>query len=71
MIQWFSKFLDHTSEFLARRKGLLPLIGIGLILLNFLLVSLLPTDWFIVQTNLLLHLGLIVALIGQMLAWAL
>jgi hypothetical protein len=26
MIQWLSKFLDHSSEFLARRKGLLPLI---------------------------------------------
>jgi hypothetical protein len=70
MIQWFSKFLDHTSEFLARRKGLLPLIGIGLILLNFLLVSIFPSG-FIIETNLFLHLGLLVALIGQMLAWAL
>ena len=70
MIQWFSKFLDRTSEFLATRKGLLPLIGIGLILLNFLLVSIFPSG-FIIETNLFLHLGLIIALIGQMLAWAL
>jgi len=70
MIEWFSQSLDRTSNFLAARKGLLPLCGIGMILLNFLLVSLLP-DWFISRTNLLLHLGLIVALIGQMLAWAL
>ncbi len=71
MINWFSKFLDTASEYLASRKGLLPLIGIGLIILNFLLVAILPTDWFIVKTNIFLHLGLIVALLGQMLAWAL
>lgn len=70
MIDWFSRFLDHVSNFLATRKGLLPLTGIGLIVLNFMLVSLFP-DWFIARTNLLLHLGIIVALIGQMLAWAL
>jgi len=71
MINWFSEFLDRASEHLATRKGLLPLIGIGLIILNFLLASFLPSDWFIVRTNLFLHLGLIVALFGQMLAWAL
>lgn len=70
MIDWFSKFLDKTSTFLASRKGLLPLAGIGLIVLNFVIVSLFP-DWFIARTNLLLHLGVVVALIGQMLAWAL
>jgi hypothetical protein len=42
-----------------------------LILLNFLLTTLLPADWFIIRTNLFLHLGLVVALFGQMLAWAL
>ena len=71
MIEWFSKFLDRASEYLATRKGLLPLAGIGLIVLNFLLVSILPAEWFIIRTNLFLHLGLIVALFGQMLAWAL
>jgi len=70
MIDWFSSFLDHISNFLATRKGLLPLTGILLIVLNFVLVSLFP-DWFLARTNLLLHLGVIVALIGQMLAWAL
>lgn len=70
MIDWFSRYLDHVSNFLATRKGLLPLTGIGLIVLNFMLVILFP-DWFVARTNLLLHLGIIVALIGQMLAWAL
>ena len=70
MIDWFSRYLDHVSNFLATRKGLLPLTGIGLIVLNLMLVILFP-DWFVARTNLLLHLGIIVALIGQMLAWAL
>jgi hypothetical protein len=71
MINWFSDFLDDASEYLAKRKGLLSLVGIGLVILNFLLACFLPADWFIIQTNLLLHLGIIVALFGQMLAWAL
>ncbi|RPH62651.1 MAG: hypothetical protein EHM81_01795 [Chloroflexi bacterium] len=70
MTRWLSKFLDEVSPFLAARKGLLPLIGIGLIILNFILVSIFPSG-FIIETNLFLHLGIIVALIGQMLAWAL
>ncbi|MGC1375948.1 MAG: hypothetical protein WA821_06995 [Anaerolineales bacterium] len=71
MINRFSKFLDHASAYLAPRKGLLPLVGIGLILLNLLLVSILPPDWYLVRSNLLLHLGVIVALIGVLLSWAL
>jgi hypothetical protein len=70
MIQWLSKFIDNASDFLAPRKGLLPLVGIGLIILNFVLVSIFPSG-FLIETNLFLHLGLIVALIGQMLAWVL
>ena len=65
-----SKFLDWLSEFLARRKGLLPLVGIALILLNLLLQFLLPPDW-LVSTNLLLHIGIVIAIFGLMLAWAL
>ena len=70
MINRFSNFLDLASNHLATRKGLLPLLGIGLIILNFILVSFLP-DWFFSRTNLALHLGIVIALIGQMLAWAL
>jgi hypothetical protein len=71
MKEWLLEFLDVASPYLASRKGLLPLIGVGLIILNFLLACFLPADWFLVRTNLFLHLGLITALIGQMLAWAL
>jgi len=71
MIDMFSKILDRTSEYLAHRKGLLPLAGIGFILLNLVVVSFLPADWYIVHSNLLLHLGLVMAIFGLVLAWAL
>ncbi len=68
-----SKLLDFLSEYLARRKGLLPLIGIVFILVNFVLQFVLSqTGWYwIGSSNLFLHVGLIVAILGLMLAWAL
>lgn len=65
-----SKFLDHLSEFLAHRKGLLPIIGILMIMAN-LLLQFIAFESFIAASNLLLHLGLIIAIFGLMLAWAL
>ena len=65
-----SKFLDHLSEFFAHRKGLLPLIGIGLIIVNLILQFVIPGN-IIATSNLLLHIGVIVAIFGLMLAWAL
>lgn len=65
-----SKFLDFMSEYIAHRKGLLPLIGLGLILINLLLQFIIPGS-FLASTNLFLHVGLIVAIFGLMLSWAL
>lgn len=65
-----SKLLDWLSEYLSRRKGLLPLLGILFVLANLVLQFLLPPGW-IVSSNLLLHIGLILAIIGLMLAWVL
>ena len=65
-----SKLFDLLSEYLARRKGLLPLIGIILIFLNLILQFLLPPSW-LTSSNLLLHFGIIIAIFGLMLAWAL
>jgi uncharacterized membrane protein YiaA len=70
MIKWLSKFLDQSSDFLAHRKGLLPLAGILFILLNLLVVLIWPASIF-ATANILLHLGLVVAIFGLMLAWAL
>jgi hypothetical protein len=70
MLNRFSKFLDHTSEFLAHRKGLLPLLGILFVLINFIL-NLIPGVGWIATSNILLHLGLIIAILGFLLAQAL
>jgi hypothetical protein len=69
MLEKVSRFLDRISEFIAPRKGLLPLVGIGLVLLN-LLIQVVPLGW-LTTSNLFLHLGVIIALIGILLAWAL
>jgi len=69
MFQWMNKGLDRISEYLALRKGLLPFLGLVLIVVNYGLQFFL-TGW-VIQTNLLLHIGLVVAIFGLMLAWAL
>ena len=66
MFQWMNRRLDQLSEYLAPRKGLLPLIGIVLILINFIF-QFLPVGW-LRTTNLCLHLGLVFAIVGLMLA---
>ena len=65
-----SKFLDRMSEFLAHRKGLLPFIGLFLILVNLLIQFIFPGS-FLAETNLFLHIGLLIAIFGLMLSWAL
>lgn len=66
-----SKLLDRLSEFLAHRKGLLPLLGILLILLNLALQFILPAGSLLSSTNLFLHIGLVIAIVGFLLGWAL
>jgi hypothetical protein len=65
-----SRLLDILSNYLAHRKGLLPIIGLVLIFINLLLQFIFPGS-LIATTNLTLHIGLIVAIFGLMLAWAL
>jgi hypothetical protein len=69
-MNWFSKLVDNASDYFAHRKGLLPLIGIVLVIVNFILPFLIG-DNLIATSNLFLHLGVIVAIFGMMLAWAL
>ncbi len=64
-----NRILDWASDFFAERKGLLPLIGILLVIINAGL-QFIPAG-MLAETNLLLHLGVIVALFGILLAWAL
>ena len=63
-------FLDRAAEFLAHRKGLLPALGVALVIANGVL-RFLPAGGWLAETDLLLHLGVILGLIGILLAWAL
>jgi len=64
--------LDRLSQFLARVRGLPIILGVGLVLLNFIMqffdVGVLR---FLAETNLLLHLGIVLGLLGVLLAEAL
>jgi uncharacterized membrane protein len=70
MLTRFSHFLDNMSEFLAARKGLLPILGILMIIINGV-IQFIPGVGWLASTNLILHIGLVLALVGIMLAWAL
>ena len=69
MMRIISRAIDRLSEYFAARKGLLPILGILLVVANFI-VRLLPLGWF-GSSDLLLHLGIILAIFGFMIAWAL
>lgn len=69
MHESFSAWLDKVSNFFSQRKGLLPLIGIIFIILN-LVIQFIPVSW-LAQSNLLLHIGIIIAIMGILLAKAL
>lgn len=64
-----SQFLSKIANFLSNRKGLLLFIAVGLIVLNFIL-ELFLNNW-LTQVDLFLHLGVIIGLIGILIAWAL
>jgi hypothetical protein len=66
----FSQLLDKLSDYFAHRKGLLPMLGIVLILLNWLM-QFFPGMYGFAVTNTLLHFGTILAIVGIMLAWVL
>lgn len=56
---------------MARRPGMLPLVGVALILFNFLLQIIPgPGNW-LVDSNLFLHLGLVISILGLLLIKAL
>jgi hypothetical protein len=70
LLKYINHWLDKISEFLAQRRGLLPFIGIIFILLNGILQFVSATSW-LAETNLLLHIGIILAILGVLLAWSL
>lgn len=69
-MKWLSRLVDNASNYFAHRKGLLPMVGILLVVINFILPFMFGLN-AITGSNLFLHLGVIVAIFGFMLAWAL
>jgi hypothetical protein len=69
-MRWLSRLVDNASNYFAHRKGLLPLLGILLVIINFILPFIFGLN-VITGSNLFLHLGVIIAIFGMMLAWAL
>ena len=69
-MKWLSKLVDDASDFFAHRKGLLPLLGILMVFINFILPLLMSPNFFTLS-NFFLHLGIVTAILGLMLARAL
>jgi hypothetical protein len=69
-----ANLLKRISDFLARMPGLPVFVGVLLVTLNFVL-QLLPDTWpvvgWLIYTDLFLHLGVIVGLIGILIGDAL
>ena len=65
--------IDRMSNYLAQNKALPVFVGIALVILNYVLQFLVhvPVIGAIVSTNLFLHLGIIVGLVGILLGDAL
>lgn len=69
MLRNLSSLIDKMSDFIAAKKGLLPIIGLMLIILNFIF-RFFPINFYN-QTDIFLHLGLFIVILGFMLGWAL
>jgi hypothetical protein len=70
---FLSRLLDRISDYVAAgHRGVLVLVGVGLVILNYLLRIIPDTQLgFVESTDLLLHLGVIVGLLGVLLGDAL
>jgi hypothetical protein len=67
-----SKLLDGISDYVSAHRGVPVLIGVLLVVLNYILLIIPGVQLgFVETTNLLLHVGVIVGLIGVLLGDAL
>lgn len=67
-----NNLVERLNDFFAERPGLLPMVGVALVILN-LVLQIFPgpgSGWF-VDSNLLLHIGVIMSIIGLLLVRAL
>ena len=60
--------IDRLNDFFAERPGLMPLFGLLLIIINLLLqIYPGPDSGWIVDSNLLMHIGIIASIFGILL----
>ena len=71
MDDFINKVIDRAADFLAKRPGLLPLVGVVLIALNFLLQFIPGAGNWVVDSNFFLHIGLVIGIVGLLLIRAL
>ena len=62
-----SRLIDRIGQYLAQRKGLLPLVGATLVAANFAARLMIPHSR-VAATDLMLHVGVILAVLGLLLA---
>jgi hypothetical protein len=67
MNERINNLFERINDFLVRWPGALPLAGLALILVNFALQLFPGPGFWIVDVNLLLHLGLLISIIGLLL----
>lgn len=67
-----SKLLDRISDYIAAHRGMPVILALGLVVLNYLL-RVIPGEQlgFVESTDLLLHLGVLIGLLGMLLGEAL
>lgn len=67
MNDFINNLMERANDFLAEWPGFLPLIGGGLIALNFVLRLFLGREHLLTGADCLLHLGLLIAIVGLLL----
>ena len=70
MDKFILNILDKSADFMAERPGFLPILGVIFILFN-LLLQFFPGSGWVIDSNLFLHLGLVVGIIGLLIIRAL
>jgi len=67
LYQFASNAVESSTEFMAERRGLPQILGFLLVLLNFFCQFIPALGWF-ADYNVLLHVGLLFAIGGSLLA---
>ena len=67
MDAWINELVERLNNFFMSKPGVLPLVGVVLIVLNFLLQLYPGQEAWIAHSNLFLHLGLVISLVGLLL----